>query len=225
MLANFAFMYTVSNPTVGFTAQFLVSVFLILYAIFFNKIPKKARIFIYVVSMFPITFAMFLFTYGNLGNTNYEEDVVIVLGAGIIGETVTRPLAHRLNKTVDYLRKNPNATVITTGGLGNRAHITEAEAMARYLRAREITAPILLEEKSTSTHENLLFSKEILDESFPHGFNAVVVTNDFHIFRSVRMARNVGIFPNRLGAKTDWYSVPVNYFREMLAVAFYFVFG
>ena len=46
----------------------------------------------------------------------------------------------------------------------------------------------------------------------------VLVTNDFHIYRGVRTARAVGLDVTRMGAPTDWYTWPVNYLREMLAV-------
>jgi uncharacterized SAM-binding protein YcdF (DUF218 family) len=224
-LFNVILLYMVSNLNIGFIMQALISVILIAYAVFINKIPKKVHIVIGIICMIPVIFTMFLFIYGNVSNAEYNEDVVIVLGAGIIGETVTRPLANRLNTALDYWSENPDAHIIVCGGLGNRASITEAEAMARYLSVMGVPRErILLEELSTSTHENLTFAKEILNDYFPGGYKAVLVTNDFHIYRSVNMARSIGIETNRLGAYTDWYTMPVNYIREMMAVAYMWVF-
>ena len=220
LMANVAFMYMVANPTIGFTLQALISIGLILYAIFFHYIPRKIHVVIGILCLIPTIFVLFLFTYGNVSNADHTEDVVIVLGAGINGETVSRPLAHRLDAAIDYWQQNPDAYIVVTGGLGNRAVITEAEAMAHYLiRGGVPEARILLEDRSTSTYENLLFAREILDEHFPEGFRAVLITNDFHIYRAVRTARAVGIDVGRVGAYTDWYTWPVNYLREMLAVA------
>ena len=219
-LINVVLLANVANPTIGFTLQAVIAIGLILYAILFHKIPKKLHVLAGALCLIPITFALFLFIYGNVSNIDYSEDVVIVLGAGIHGEQVSRPLARRLDAAVDYWRENPAAYIVVTGGLGNRAVITEAEAMARYLTARGVPeGRIFLEDQSTSTYENLLFAKEILDEHFPEGFRAVVITNDFHIYRAVRTARAVGLDVGRVGAYTDWYTWPVNYLREMLAVA------
>ncbi|MCL2048568.1 MAG: YdcF family protein [Defluviitaleaceae bacterium] len=233
-LANATLLLTVSNFTVGFAAQAVISVLMLAYAVFFNKIPKKIHIAIGILCLIPVAFVVFLFSYGNTSNVDYNEDVVIVLGAGIIGETVTRPLAHRLNTAYEYHLENPNAYIIVCGGLGNRARITEAEAMARYLRAKGVPSDkILLEGDSTSTYENLFFAKRILDEHFldvkrgnapVSEYRAVVVTNDFHLYRAVRTAKSIGITPSRLGAYTDWYTIPVNYLREMLAVSYWWVF-
>jgi len=225
-LVNMLIVLRVFNPTIGFAVQAVVSVFVIAYAALFNKIPNKVHIGMGVLSLFPVALVTFLFIYGNTTNADHTEDVIIVLGAGVRGESVTRPLARRLDEAVLHWRGNTDAYIIVTGGLGSRATITEAEAMARYLIAMGVPRHrILLEEMSTSTYENLQFAKEILDAHFPGGFRAVVITNDFHIYRAVRTAGSVGLDVNRRGAYTDWYSWPVNYLREMLAVVNMWVFG
>jgi len=206
--------------------QGLISICLMLYAIFFNKIPKKIHILTTSLCLIPAVFALFLFAYGNMSNVDYTEDVVIVLGAGVNVEAVSRPLANRLNAAIDYWEQNPNAYIIVCGGLGNRAVITEAEAMARFLIARGVPPDqILLEDMSTSTYENLAFAKIILNEHFPHGFRAVLITNDFHIYRAVRTARHVGLDVSHVGAHTNVSTWPVNYLREMLAVMHMWVLG
>jgi len=218
-LSNVIFMYRVANPTIGFTLQAILSICLIAYAILLPRFPKWFHIAIGILAAIPLVFTLFLAIYGNTSNADYTEDVVIVLGAGIHGERVSRPLAHRLDAALDYWNENPEAIIVVTGGLGNRATITEAEAMARYLIARGVPeTQIIREGQSTSTYENLVFAKELLEEDFPDGFRAVLITNDFHIYRAVRTARQSGIEPSRIGAYTDWYTWPVNYLREMLAV-------
>lgn len=42
---------------------------------------------------------------------------------------------------------------------------------------------------------------------------------------AVQMARGIGLDVTRVGAPTDWYSIPVNYLREMLTVMYMWVFG
>ena len=225
-LTNVVFMYRVANPTIGFTLQAVLSVCIIAYACLLPILPKWLHITLGALAAIPLIFTLFLAIYGNTSDADYTEDAVIVLGAGIHGERVSRPLAHRLDAALDYWNENPNAIIVVTGGLGNRATITEAEAMARYLIARGVPeSQIIREDQSTSTYENLVFAKELLAEDFPDGFSAVLITNDFHIYRAVRTARQAGIEPSRIGAYTDWYTWPVNYLREMLAVFNLWVFG
>lgn len=224
-LVNVIFMFSVANPTFAFNLQAFLSICLMVYAIFFNKIHRKIHITLTVLVAIPLSFALFLGIYGNVSNVDFTEDAVIVLGAGIQGERVTRPLSHRLDAAIVYWNENPDAVIVVTGGLGNRATITEAEAMSRYLIARGVPpSQILLEELSTSTYENLMFAKEILEETFDGDFRVVVISNDFHIFRAIRIARQLGLDANRLGAYTDWYTWPVNYLREMVAVLNFWIF-
>ena len=225
-LANVLLLSLVSNLTMGFVLQAVVSALVIVYAVFFEKISKKIHAIVGMICLIPILFSLVLFIFGNVSNVDYSEDVVIVLGAGIRGYNVTRPLARRLDAAIAYWGENPNAYIIVCGGLGSQAYITEAEAMARYLRARGIPPErILLESRSTSTYENLLFAKEILDTTFPDGFRAVLISNDFHMYRATRTARQVGLDVGHVGAYTDWYSWPVNYLREMLAVINFWLFA
>jgi len=212
-------MFLVANPTIGFALQAAMSVCLILYAICLPWVSKKLNIILGTLCLIPTIFVLFLFIYGNVSHVDHSEDVVIVLGAGVNGETVSRPLAHRLDAAIDYWNQNPDTYIVTTGGLGNRATITEAEAMARYLIRRGIPQErVLLEDQSTSTYENLVFAKKILDEHFSGSYRAVLITNDFHIYRAVHTARSIGLDVGHVGAYTDWYTWPVNYLREMLAV-------
>jgi uncharacterized SAM-binding protein YcdF (DUF218 family) len=125
-----------------------------------------------------------------------------------------------------YLNRNTNAVVVVSGGLGAGRNITEAEAMSRYLVAQGISSERILQEgASTSTYENLSFSNGILTEYFPLGFRAVVVTNDFHIFRATRQARSLDIDAVGLGAPTPWHSFAANYLREMMAIINFLIFG
>ena len=222
---NVALESTVSNIHLGFQLQAVVSIALILYAMLFDRFSRRVHVAAGAFCVVSLSFAAFLGVYGNLNNVSYEEDVVIVLGAGVRGETVSLHLANRLNKAVDYLYKNPGAYVVVTGGLGGNAVITEAEAMERYLIARGIAPErIIQEDQSTSTYENLSFARDILSERFPQGFSAVLISNDFHIYRATRIARHVGVPARGYGAITPRTALVLNYLREMSAVAHMWVF-
>ena len=149
-LINVILLPLVANPTIGFVMQAVISVCLILYALFFRRIPKKIHVFAGILCLIPVVFALFLGIYGNVSNADYSEDAVIVLGAGVNVETVSKPLARRLDAAIEYWNQNTDSRIVVCGGLGNRAIITEAEAMARYLTARGVPGEvILLEDQST----------------------------------------------------------------------------
>lgn len=119
-----------------------------------------------------------------------QVDHVLILGAQVRGTWITDSLKRRLDAAVDYLREFPDADVIVSGGQGSGEDIPEAEAMALYLLSRGLDeSKIIKEDKSTSTRENLRFSRNYLDAE---NDSVAVVTNDFHIFRASLTARREG---------------------------------
>lgn len=153
-----------------------------------------------------------------------SNDHVIVLGAKVKpnGEP-TLSLKSRLDKAVDYLEQYEHVQVIVSGGQGADEPATEASVMANYLMDAGIDPlRIQLEEKSTSTYENLLYSKELL----PEGVEEVtIISNDFHLTRAKYLANVVGLEVDVLGAPTP-KSVEIQYLiRERLALLKTYIFG
>ena len=76
---------------------------------------------------------------------------------------------------------------------------------------------IILEEKSTTTYENLLFSKE-LGEQLVENPRFLFVTNDYHVFRTSTYARQIGMQGDGLGCSTASYYIPSAFIREYVAM-------
>lgn len=220
LLINVLIMPLISNFNLGMVLLGIIAALIILYSIYFDKIPKGGHAVVIALCLIPLFFITFLAIYGNSDNVNYDEDVVIVLGAGIHGEQVSLPLARRLDKAAEYYEKNPLSYIVVCGGQGFQEDIPEALAMERYLIAKGVPQNhIIKEDKSTSTYENLVFARELLGDRFPDGFIGVVITNDFHVYRATKLAQYAGIDARHIGARTEWYTLPVSYLREMFAVA------
>jgi uncharacterized SAM-binding protein YcdF (DUF218 family) len=224
---NVAWLATmVSSLHTGYFLQVLISIGAIVLGIFYKKIPKLLHFTAWSICTIIIIFTVSLAIFGSTSNVDYTEDVVIVLGAGLRSDySVSSPLYWRLQVAIEYFRENPNAMIIVCGGLGAGRTVTEAEAMARHLTERGIPEEsIILEDRSTTTVENLAFAKEILDGYFPEGFRAVLISNDFHMYRAVRLAQIEGIYVNHRGAFTPQFTIPVNYLRESAAVIHMWIF-
>ena len=130
-------------------------------------------------------------------------DYIIVLGAGVIGTKVTPLLAARIDKGIELLRYNPDAKLILSGGQGPGEDIAEGEAMARYAEQKDAGPEnIIVEGRSASTEENLLFSRELMEKSRP---KVIVVTTAYHVFRALLLAKKQGMDCVGFGAKTKWY--------------------
>ncbi|MFY4776787.1 YdcF family protein [Metabacillus sp. RGM 3146] len=120
-----------------------------------------------------------------------------------------------------YLEKNKETIAIASGGKGDGENITEAEAIQKGLIALGISKDrIMLEQKSTNTLENFRFSKPLLKEHWERG---VVVTNDYHLYRSLMIAKDNGLHATALSAKTPSNIVIQAHFREYLSLSKYFL--
>ncbi|HNY86110.1 MAG TPA: YdcF family protein [Candidatus Hydrogenedentes bacterium] len=149
-------------------------------------------------------------------------DWVVVLGAGLHGDRPSETLRRRLETAADYLRENPGARAVVSGGRGPGETITEAVAMRTFLvKAGVAQERILPEDRATSTAENLRNSRAVLEAAgaFATGKPRVaVVTSGFHLFRVRLLARRAGIELLPVAAPTPWYLLPNACLREYLAV-------
>ncbi len=150
-----------------------------------------------------------------------RADYVIVLGAGVNGTAPSLSLLNRLDAVKEYLETYPDSIAVLSGGQGKGEDITEAECMRRWLVSNGIEEDrLLLEEKSTSTKENLQFSMEIINRHFEDDVEKLaIVSSDYHLYRAKYMASEMGVEAVGVSARTTIPPLMVNYFlREALAV-------
>lgn len=74
-----------------------------------------------------------------------------------------------------------------------------------------------MEDQSTNTYENMLFSKEKILAQNPQAKVAFSTTN-YHVFRSGMMARRVKMKAQGVGSKTKWYFWPNASVREFVGL-------
>ena len=180
-----------------------------------------------------IAYSYFIFGFAFVGFMLYSilylfipkkkhYDFIIIHGAGLLdGEKVTPLLKRRIDKAVEayHKSKNPRIKIIASGGQGGDEKISEAQAICNYL-LEETDVPreaILLEEDSTTTYENLLFSKE-MGERLVTSPRFLFVTNDYHVFRTSTYARRIGMKGDGLGCRTAAYYIPSAFIREYIAL-------
>lgn len=155
---------------------------------------------------------------------NGTATYMIVLGAKVKpGGIPSLSLKNRLEEAVKYLKKYPRVKVIVSGGKGEDEDRTEASVMLKYLQDNGIeTNRIVVEDQSTSTYENLLFSKELLPKETK---KITIVSNDFHLKRAKYLAESLGFEVDVVAAKTP-KSVELKLtLREKAALLKTYVFG
>ena len=153
-----------------------------------------------------------------------DKDFLIVLGCALKKDGTPTPLLQgRLDRAIDFYNEQKKETgkeliFITSGGQGADEVIPESSAMKRYLMERGIPEERIIEEnQSTSTYENMLFSKDKIREIDPEGKVAFSTTN-YHVFRSGLFARRVKMRAVGMGAETKWYFWPNAAVREFIGL-------
>ncbi len=148
---------------------------------------------------------------------------VVVLGCRVYGERPSRMMVARLKAAQKYLEENPESSCILSGGQGADEDISEAECMYRYLVNNGISPERLYkEDQSTSTRENLLFSKEIIEREGLNE-NIAIATNEFHEYRAQKIAENLGIESGAVSGVTEVWVVPTYYVRELYGILYEWV--
>lgn len=158
--------------------------------------------------------------------TAEKVDYVIVLGARLYGDEPSPALLERLKVAKDYLDEDKNVKVIVSGGQGSNEDIPEACAMEKYLVDNGIDKDrIIIEDKSTSTFENLQFSLEKIKQiDNKEDIKVLIATNKYHIFRAKFLAKRLGMIPYGLPAKIPMSIIVQQYIREYFAVIKSFFF-
>lgn len=223
---------------IGNLTGIIVFLCVVLYGIFFNCINdfvKRAwekpsgklllgffSVVAIIIILLTIIFSILMYTEARrkpVGNPT-----VVVLGCRVYGEKASLMLVERLEAAEEYLNKNPDTLCIVSGGQGEGEDISEAECMFRYLQKKGIDSTrIYKEDKSTSTRENLLFSKRIIEKEKLNN-EIAIVTNEFHLYRASKIAQAIDLKSFSLSGNTAWWLFPTYYVRELYGILSEIVF-
>lgn len=188
------------------------------------KFKKKLILLFFVVCISIVS--MFATSYYLIGTkmTSKVEDPInhkamIILGAGLWGSEVSPQLKRRLDSSLKLIEQNPELLVVVSGGQGDDEDISEAKAMKDYLVDNGADeSKVIMEDKSTSTFENISFSKKLLTKWGLENSKIIIVSTDFHMYRAEMIA-------NRMDMDVSMHASPnleilkeKNRMRETLAL-------
>ena len=225
-----------SSFTLGTVLMIAVTAILILLTLFFDRYYSMTRkgpgrvisLVLYILLAAYLCFLSFIYFYGSTDVT-YNEDVIIVLGGGLRPDgTPAQQLRNRLDGCIEYCRNNPDAYVVVSGGLNKRIGVVEADSMADYLIQKGLDPDkIIKEPNSTSTRENLEYTKAILDRrGISYSDGIVVVTNNYHIFRGKYYAHQKGFDKvTAISMPTGMITLIPSLLRESCAISYMLMFG
>lgn len=162
------------------------------------------------------------------GNPEAECQYIIVLGARVQDTSPSISLTERIHAAYDYLTEHPETIAVLSGGQGEDEGISEAQCMFDQLTSMGIEADRLwLEDKSTSTWENLNFSLALIEEKTgTRPEKAGILSSEYHLYRAGLFAKDCDLEAVGIPAKTQRFTIRLNYFlREVAGVWHYYVLG
>lgn len=153
----------------GFLILLIASPFIVDY---FD--PDTRHIIVFLLGLFTLEGLWFSFTFVALLFYSWvyrmlprrrQYDYIIIHGAGLDGPRPTPLLAGRIDKALELWNKqHQHGKFVVSGGQGADEVISEAQAMRDYLLKKDVPADaILMEDKSTTTWENLKNSLAIIN--------------------------------------------------------------
>lgn len=169
-----------------------------------------------------VSFALYSVVYGRMRH-RIAPTAVVVHGAGLRADgTVTPLLRGRLDRALlawrAELARGNRPVLVPSGGQGGDEVRSEAAAMGEYLAEQGVPAQdLLLEDRSTTTRENIERSAVLLRETDRVG-PMLLVTSDYHVLRTASLARRLGVDAQVVGARTARYYVPSAFLREFVAL-------
>lgn len=201
---------------------------------FARKYPMTARrlkrVFtvILCIGLILVAITEFYIIRASLGEPTESCEYVVVLGAKVRETGPSASLWDRIYGARDYLEAHPEVIAIVSGGQGADEPMTEAKAMYEKLVELGIDENrIWIEDKATSTWENLNFSLNLIQEktgSRPD--NIGIVSSEYHLFRASLFADACGVDSVLIPAQTSRFSQKINHFmREVAGVWHYLILG
>ena len=238
-LAVLAFFLKLVLPGYSFSA--LVCVLLILLILFYTLIPvvgvkyprfaaiaKRTVTIVLVIGLLIVGVTECFIIEASFGDLREHVDYVVVLGAKVRESGPSVSLWDRIYGAYDYMEEHPDAIAIVSGGQGADEPMSEGQAMYDELVKLGIDPErIWIEDKATSTWENLNFSLDLIEEKTGQRPEKLgVVSSEYHLFRASLFARECGVDFVGIPAHTSRPSQMINHFmREVAGVWHFLILG
>ena len=142
-----------------------------------------------------------------------DIDCIIILGAGIWGDSPSPMLQDRLLQGIELYKNNVSSKIIMSGDHGKKEY-DEVNIMKDFAIEKGIPSEnIFMDHAGFSTYESIYRAKEIFEAK-----KVVMITQKYHLYRALYIAEQLGIEAYGVGADLRKY-VGATYreIREILA--------
>ncbi len=202
---------------------------LILYGIFRKRLGPKLHRLAHILAALALAGLLVLGGLQFYGMKKQPEEgtpvTMIVLGCRVNGSEPSLMLWNRINAARIYLEAHPDVSAVCSGGKGDDEHVSEGRCIyEKLVQAGIAPERLFIEEESSSTKENVAFSKALIEKE---GLapDVLLVTSDFHCYRAMQLAEKAGLQAYAWPARTASYLVPTYVLRECCGILYMWIFG
>lgn len=175
-----------------------------------------------LVIQIPVLINAYMFEFSNRYFLDIDEiskekfDCVLVLGAGVRGDSPTPMLKERLSKGLEVYKTGCTDRILMSGDHG-RTEYDEVNVMKTYaIENGAVADEVFMDHAGFSTYETMYRARDIFEVK-----KVIIVTQKYHLYRAVYNARKLGLDASGIPADGMYnYSLPVrtyNNTREALA--------
>lgn len=170
-----------------------------------------ALIFFFIFIIF-ITTNMIMFVNSRNNYIHEPKQYAIVLGASVHGNSLSEMLKARMETAINLYNVKLVKNILMSGD-GTANNYSETAAMKKYALKRGVPEEFLItDEKGYNTYATILRAKEVFNVK-----SAFIISQDFHLTRSVWIAREIGIHADGVSAgntKGEWYYIVREFFAR-----------
>lgn len=160
----------------------------------FKRIISAILLLCFIAVQIPLLLNVYMLEYSNRYFLTVEEaaemefDCVLVLGAGVWGDSPSHMLEERLNKGVEVYKTGCTDRLLMSGDHG-RQDYDEVNVMKNFaVDSGAVSNHVFMDHAGFSTYESMYRARDVFQVK-----SVVIVTQKYHLYRAVYNARKLGL--------------------------------
>ncbi len=188
----------------------------------FKKLISTCLVIILILASVPVFINAYMISFSSqyiLTPEEYEAmnfDCVLVLGAGVWGDSPSHMLEERLNKSIEVYNSQCTDRLLMSGDHSKKDY-DEVNVMKSFaIEKGAVSNEVFMDHAGFSTYESMYRARDVFEVE-----SVIIITQRYHLYRAIYDARKLGL--DAYGVEADGqydYHITVrayNNFREALA--------
>ena len=160
----------------------------------FKRVLSVLLLLCFIAVQIPLLINVYMFEFSNRYILSVEEttemdfDCVLVLGAGVWGDSPSHMLEERLNKGIEVYKTGCTDRILMSGDHGRKDY-DEVNVMKNFaIECGATSDEVFMDHAGFSTYESMYRARDVFQVK-----KVVIVTQRYHLYRAVYNARKLGL--------------------------------